>query len=147
MSNCLIIRKGTAIEGNATPSQVLSGATFQSANSDDLQTGTLTLKAEKLAESQSSSSVTLQKDYFAIIVTIGVSGKRTKAGLPSLNTNGLTQLASAGTGNYGYNSSIERDNDYVTQTYIYGSASSGHTISWGSASNGWGHILVLGITR
>lgn len=42
MTNCLIIRKGTAIEGIATASDVLSGVTFQSANSDDLQTGTMT---------------------------------------------------------------------------------------------------------
>ncbi len=41
MANCLIIRKGTQIEGTATPSQVLKGKTFQSENSDDLQTGTM----------------------------------------------------------------------------------------------------------
>ena len=43
MGECLIVRKGSQPEGTATPSQVLSGATFQSANSDDLQTGTLSL--------------------------------------------------------------------------------------------------------
>ncbi len=107
---------------------------------------TATLKAEKLAESQSASSVTLSKYYYAIIITISVDGKRSSAGLPSINVNGLTLLASASTGNYGYNSYVGKDNDYTTITYIYGSASSGHTISWGSASNGWGHILVQGIT-
>lgn len=107
---------------------------------------TATLKAEKLAESQGASSVTLSKYYYAIIITISVDGKRSSAGLPSINVNGLTLLSSASTGNYGYNSYVGKDNDYTTVTYVYGSASSGHTISWGSASNGWGHILVLGIT-
>lgn len=43
MSNCLIIRRTPQeIEGNATPSDVLTGKTFQSTNSENLQTGTLT---------------------------------------------------------------------------------------------------------
>ena len=41
--NCLIIRRTTQeIEGNATPSDVLKGKTFQSTNSETVQTGTLT---------------------------------------------------------------------------------------------------------
>lgn len=41
--NCLIIRRTTQeIEGNATPSDVMKGKTFQSTNSENLQTGTLT---------------------------------------------------------------------------------------------------------
>ena len=42
MGNCLIVRKGSQPEGTAKTSQVLSGVTFQSANSDKLQTGTMT---------------------------------------------------------------------------------------------------------
>ncbi len=43
MGECLIVRKGSQPEGTATTGDVLSGVTFQSANSDDLQTGTLSL--------------------------------------------------------------------------------------------------------
>lgn len=147
MSKCLIIQNGTSIEGNATPNDVLSGKTFMSENSDDVQTGTLTFKAEKLAESGGAGSITLEKDYMAIVITTSVDGKRTQAGLPSFNVNGLQQLAGASTGNWGYNGSIGKDNDFVTATNVYGSAEKGHSISWSGASNGWGHILVLGITR
>lgn len=46
MSKCLIIQNGTSVEGNATPIDVLSGKTFMSENSDDLQTGTLSLSGD-----------------------------------------------------------------------------------------------------
>ena len=147
MAKGILIHNGSAIEGNATPNDVLSGKTFMSEKSDDVQTGTLTFKAEKLAESGGAGSITLEKDYMAIVITTSVDGKRTQAGLPSFNVNGLQQLAGASTGNWGYNGSIGKDNDFVTATNVYGSAEKGHSISWGGASNGWGHILVLGITR
>ena len=41
MAKGILIHNGSVIEGNATPSDVLSGKTFMSENSDDLQTGTL----------------------------------------------------------------------------------------------------------
>lgn len=42
MSDCLIIRRpGQVIEGNATPSDVLSGKTFESTNSDTTQKGAM----------------------------------------------------------------------------------------------------------
>lgn len=109
--------------------------------------GSFKLTGEKLAESGGAGSITLEKDYMAIVITTSVDGKRTRAGLPSFNVNGLQQLAGASTGNWGYNGSIGEDNDFVTATNVYGSAEKGHSISWSGASNGWGHILVLGITR
>mgnify|MGYP004656452617 FL=1 len=112
-----------------------------------IHNGSVTFKAEKLAESGGAGSITLEKDYMAIVITTSVDGKRTQAGLPSFNVNGLQQLAGASTGNWGYNGSIGKDNDFVTATNVYGSAEKGHSISWSGASNGWGHILVLGITR
>lgn len=147
MAKGILIHNGSAIEGNATPNDVLSGKTFMSENSDDVQTGTLTFKAEKLAENGGGGSITLQKDYVAIVVTRSVDGKRTQAGMPSCNVNGLIKLASAIESDYGYNTHLGKDNDFVTQTDVYGSAKKGHSISWGGASNGWGHVLILGITR
>lgn len=41
MAKGILIHNGSVIEGNAIPSDVLSGKTFMSENSDDLQTGTL----------------------------------------------------------------------------------------------------------
>ncbi len=42
MSDCLIIRRTVQeIEGNAIPSDVLKGKTFQSTNSETVQTGTM----------------------------------------------------------------------------------------------------------
>lgn len=107
--------------------------------------GSTKLTGEKLASSNGGGSITLEKDYVAIVVTSSVDGKRTQASGPSINVNGLTELASASTGNWGYNGSIGKDNDYVTQTDVYGSAKKGHSISWGGASNGWGHVLIVGI--
>lgn len=43
MAKGILIHNGSVIEGNATPSDVLSGKTFMSENSDDVQTGTLSL--------------------------------------------------------------------------------------------------------
>ena len=107
--------------------------------------GSTKLTGEKLASSNGGGSITLEKDYAAIVVTRSVDGKRTQAGMPSCNVNGLTELAGASTGNWGYNGSIGKDNDYVTATNVYGSAKKGHSISWGGASNGWGHVLIVGI--
>lgn len=107
--------------------------------------GSTKLTGEKLASSNGGGSITLEKDYVAIVVTSSVDGKRTQAGMPSCNVNGLTELAGASTGNWGYNGSIGKDNDYVTATVVYGSAKKGHSISWGGASNGWGHVLIIGI--
>ena len=45
MADCVVARKGSAPEGTATKNDVLSGKTFQSANSDDLQTGTMPIRA------------------------------------------------------------------------------------------------------
>ena len=107
--------------------------------------GSSKLTGEKLAESGGGGSITLQKDYAAIVITTSVDGKRTQAGMPSFNVNGLQQLASSAKGNWGYNGSIGKDNDFVTATYLYDSAKKGHSISWGGASNGWGHVLIIGI--
>lgn len=107
--------------------------------------GSTKLTGEKLASSNGGGSITLEKDYVAIVVTRSVDGKRTQAGMPSCNANGLDYLTGASTGNWGYNGSIGKDNDYVTQTDVYGSAKKGHSISWGGASNGWGHVLIVGI--
>ena len=107
--------------------------------------GSSKLVGEKLASSNGGGSITLQKDYAAIVVTRSVDGKRTQAGMPSCNVNGLDYLIGASTGNWGYNGSIGKDNDYVTQTDVYGVAKKGHSISWGGASNGWGHVLIVGI--
>lgn len=107
--------------------------------------GSTKLTGEKLAESGGSGSITLQKDYVAIVITRSVDGKRTQAGIPHFNVNGLQQLAGVSKGNWGYNGSIGKDNDFVTETYVYDSAKKGHSISWGGASNGWGHVLIIGI--
>lgn len=107
--------------------------------------GSSKLTGEKLVESGGGGSITLQKDYMAIVITTSVDGKRAQAGLPSFNVNGLQYLAGASTGNWGYNGSIGKDNDFVTATHIYEGAEKGHSISWSGASNGWGHVLIIGI--
>lgn len=107
--------------------------------------GSNKLGAEKLIASNGGGSLVLEKDYLALVVTRSVDGKRTQAGLPSFNANGLQDLAGASTGNWGYNGSIGKDNDYITATNVFGSAKKGHTVSWGGASNGWGHVLIIGI--
>lgn len=117
MANALIIRKG----------------------------GSNKIGAEKLISSNGGGSLVLEKDYVAIVITTSVDGKRTQAGMPSFNVNGLQQLAGASTENCGYNGSIGKDNDFVTATYVYDSAKKGHSISWSGASNGWGHVLIIGI--
>lgn len=43
MAKGILIHNGSVIEGNATPNDVLSGKTFMSENSDDLQTGILNI--------------------------------------------------------------------------------------------------------
>ncbi len=63
MANCLIIRKITLPDGTAVPSQVLSGITFQSSNSDDTQTGTMTNRGAISASVSAGSSYTIPSGY------------------------------------------------------------------------------------
>lgn len=52
---CAMAGNGSVIEGNATPSDVLSGKTFMSENSDDLQIGTYSSKTISLINNDSTS--------------------------------------------------------------------------------------------
>ena len=63
MGNCLIVRKGSQPEGTANTSQVLSGATFQSANSDDLQTGTMPNNGAVVANVYDGDDYYIPKGY------------------------------------------------------------------------------------
>ena len=63
MGNCLIVRKGSQPEGTATASDVLSGVTFQSANSDELQTGTMTNNGAVVANVYAGDDYYIPKGY------------------------------------------------------------------------------------
>ena len=60
MAKGILIHNGSVIEGNATPSDVLSGKTFMSENSDDLQTGTYSSMTISLINNDSASKHTSQ---------------------------------------------------------------------------------------
>ena len=73
MGECLIVRKGSTPEGTATASDVLSGKTFQSANSDDLQTGSIKVHkvsdaskpyAKKIEHVQSYLRIAVEQGYY-----------------------------------------------------------------------------------
>lgn len=58
MAKGILIHNGSVIEGNATPSDVLSGKTFMSENSDDVQTGIYSSKTISLINNDSTSKHT-----------------------------------------------------------------------------------------
>lgn len=82
MANCLIIRKGTQIEGTATPSQVLKGVTFQSTKSDDLQTGTMINNGNILITISPGETYTVTEGYHSgdgRVIATANSGNATTA--------------------------------------------------------------------
>lgn len=67
MAKGILIHNGSVIEGNATPSDVLSGKTFMSENSDDLQTGTYSSKTISLINND-SVSISPSEVYSEVLV-------------------------------------------------------------------------------
>ena len=69
MAKGILIRNGSVIEGNATPSDVLSGKTFMSENSDDVQTGTMVnyLQVVSILTGKFTHSATPGRDYYLIV--------------------------------------------------------------------------------
>ena len=69
MAKGILIHNGSVIEGNATPSDVLSGKTFMSENSDDVQMGTYSSKTISLINNDSASKKVSQVYSEVLIVS------------------------------------------------------------------------------
>ena len=125
MGNCLIVRKGSQPEGTATPSKVLSGYTFQSANSDKLQTGTLTLERLKNSIGDATNSYTFTKAYDYAVVTASQAREGNRGTRISISANNCTITEDSGASYYNIGSTRESS----IRTYIVKNIVSGSSIS------------------
>ena len=103
---------------------------------------TTELQAEVIG---TGGTMTTTRDYLAVAIARGSSCKRGSASLNNISIS-ATELASQGTGEYGYNSGLGKDNDLSENLMIYGPLKKGSTITVsGGVNNGWGVSVAIGI--
>lgn len=119
MAKGILIHNGSVIEGNATPSDVLSGKTFMSENGDDVQTGTLSLTGNA-----SASDVRNGKTFY----NTDAKSKQTGTLIPIFTKLGM--WASDNSSSYKFTA----DYDYAVVTACYGRDGSHQEGMWMSVS-------------
>lgn len=134
MAKGILIHNGSVIEGNATPSDVLSGKTFMSENGDDVQTGTLIPIFTKLgmwtSDNSSSYKFTADYDYAVVTACYGRDGSHQEG--MWMNVSGCSST------DYGQANGTISDRSCETGiiTKLLLSPKNGNSVSWGSDMSG-----------
>ena len=134
MAKGILIHNGSVIEGNATPSDVLSGKTFMSENGDDVQTGTLIPIFTKLgmwtSNNSSSYKFTADYDYAVVTACYGRDGSHQEG--MWMNVSGCSST------DYGQAKGTISDRSCETGiiTKLLLSPKNGNSVSWGSNMSG-----------